>query len=227
MEDEREVVFEHHRKDHASDDIGEATSHISYPQEVARKALHLLTLCIPVALLILGKPVTLPIIAAITVIALAADIARARSEVFNRFILKIFGILMRLSERNPRDRGVVVNGATWVLVGATICILLFDERIAAAALIMSLLGDAAAALVGRPWGRVSLPWGSKTLEGSLSFFAVAAIFAIWLPGPSYVVGLLGAIAGTIAEAVPLPLNDNIYVPLSAGLAMAAVTALLV
>ncbi len=192
---------------------------ISYRQELGRKALHLLTLAVPAFLLWRGKASTLPIVAGLAVVALAADIARAKSKEFNRFIRRFFGFLMRRSELEDTSRQVVFNGATWVLVGASLSILFYDEQVAAAALCIFLIGDAAAALIGRPLGRIRLPGQRKTLEGSLAFFIAAGVFSFWLPEPTPLTGLAGAAAGAVAEAIPLPVNDNVRVPVLAGAAM--------
>ena len=166
------------------------------------------------------------IVLALAGVALLADFARAKSVRFNQFILRVFGFMMRSSEQRSSHQTVLVNGATWVLVGAAIVITLFPIRVAAAALCMFLVGDAAAALIGRPLGRIRLAGKSKTLEGSAAFFLAAAAFSFWIPGPTPLVGIIGALAGAIAEATPSPVNDNVQVPIISGLAMITVLALM-
>jgi dolichol kinase len=113
-------------------------------------------------------------------------------------------------------------------VSAALCAALFAEPVAAAALVMVMVGDGAAAVVGRRYGRHRYPFGAaaKSLEGSAALFltALAATLPLVLLGPPYAplaplqLGL-GALAATVVEALPVPVNDNVRVPLAAGLAM--------
>ena len=58
--------------------------------------------------------------------------------------------------------------------------------------------------------------GKKTLEGSLALFLIALAFAAWIVKP-LLAAFVGAVAATCVEL--LPINDNLMVPISAGLAM--------
>lgn len=196
---------------------------LPYSGELARKALHVLTLAIPAGLLLLGKPLALPIVGALAIVAVATDVLRSRIEILNRFVVRVVGFMMRPVEQETGNGSARLNGATWVLVGATLCIALYPERVAAAALCMFLLGDAAAALIGRRWGRHAFPGSNKTAEGSLGFLVVALAVGLFLPGPTVLPGALGAVAAAGAEALPLRVNDNVTVPLLAGLVMALLT----
>jgi dolichol kinase len=95
---------------------------------------------------------------------------------------------------------------------------------------MLMVGDGAAALVGRRYGRHRYPFvlaASKSLEGSAAFLLTALLTALPLalaapPGhpPLTPAQLgLGALTATLAEALDLPANDNVRVPLVAGLVM--------
>ncbi len=185
----------------------------------------MLTLAIPGGLLLLGKAVALPIVGVLAVVALSLDLARSHFEVLNRFIVTWLGFMMRPTEQDVHGGTARLNGATWVLIGAALCIWLYPERIAAAALCMFLIGDAAAALIGRRWGTHKLPGSNKTVEGSLGFLLVAVAFGLFLPGSPVVIGISGAIAATGAEALPVRINDNLVVPIVAGLTMILVAGL--
>src|SRR5688572_11108771 len=110
-------------------------------------------------------------------------------------------------------------------IAAALCVILFPAPVAAAALIMQQMGDAAAAIVGRRYGTVRWPGLRKTLEGSLAL-AVAAFASAWLLSGLPVEGLsdalpvsrlaAGAVAAAVAEALPVPIDDNLRVPLIAG-----------
>jgi dolichol kinase len=73
--------------------------------------------------------------------------------------------------------------------------------------------------VGKTWGRTHLFGSRKTLEGSLAFFVVSFLFAWLVTQMPLPVALIGAFVGMLFEFLPLPLDDNFAIPLSAGFAM--------
>lgn len=87
------------------------------------------------------------------------------------------------------------------------------------------LADPLSAVIGIRWGRHRLA-GGKSLEGSGVFFVVTAVAAgtvlAWnaptSPGPLVGAALLIAAAGTVLEALPLRLDDNLTIPLGVGFA---------
>jgi dolichol kinase len=133
---------------------------------------------------------------------------------------------MRPEELPHAGTGVRLNGATCVLVGGTLMAVLFPMRLAAPVLAMTMLADAAAALVGRRLGRH--PWGSlsATVEGSAAFVGTGLALMAAVPGPSLGPAAVGVLGGAVVEALPLPLDDNIRVPVVAGLAVAGAEAML-
>jgi len=73
------------------------------------------------------------------------------------------------------------------------------------------LADPAASIIGRRWGRVRL--GKGTLEGAVAFMLVASIvLAVTVEGGLR--PLLVALVVTVVELLPLPLDDNLTVPLA-------------
>jgi uncharacterized protein (TIGR00297 family) len=103
------------------------------------------------------------------------------------------------------------------------------DLVAAAWGIMA-VGDSAATLVGRRSRGARLPWNpEKTVAGTSAFIiagAIAAILLAWwtrsavVPQPpaAFVVGapLVAAIFAGLVESVPVRLDDNISVPVTAG-----------
>ena len=101
------------------------------------------------------------------------------------------------------------------------CAYSFSKPIVVAALLFLILGDPAAALVGRTLGRVYI--FGKTMEGSLACLAVCLVLGILVQeitqGLTFKAVLAGAITATVFELLPIPLDDNFRIPLSAGFAM--------
>jgi dolichol kinase len=133
--------------------------------------------------------------------------------------------MMRTDELPGGGTGVTFNGATCVMVGAFLMALLFPIRLAAPLLAMTMLADAAAALVGRRWGRHA--WGplSATVEGSTAFIATGLVVVWAVPNLALAPAALAVFTAAVVEALPIPVNDNIRVPLSAGVVMIAAEAI--
>ncbi|MFB6097879.1 MAG: phosphatidate cytidylyltransferase [Salinibacter sp.] len=202
------------------------SSSFPYAAELGRKALHVLAILIPLGMWWVGMPTALYILTISALIAVGADVWRARSEAMNRLIRKIFGPLMRNDELPSPGTEVRFNGATCVLVGAALMAVLFPLRLAVPVLAMAMLADAAAALVGRRLGRH--PWGSlsATVEGSSAFVVTGLAIMAWFPRIAVGPAVAGVVAGAVVEAAPVPINDNIRVPIAAAFVVAASETLL-
>lgn len=210
--------------------MSDAAPAIPYAAEVRRKALHLGALVLPAAMLVLDRPAAALALVPLAGLAVALDWARVRSEPVRRMLHAVFSGLMRPEEVPPLGGPVVLNGATWMCVAAAVVAVLFPPGVAAAAMAMLMVGDGAAAVVGRRWGRTKWPDGLKSVEGTVAYaataFAVGLVVVAW-PGSDLTLGACaaGAVAGALVEAAPMPLNDNVRVPVLSGLAMLAVLAL--
>ncbi len=173
----------------------------------------------------LGTPLALYVLGLTAGLALTADVLRAYSPAFSNLIRWIFGPLMRAEELPEVGTRVTVNGATCVLVGAALLTLVFPLRVAVPVLTMTMLADAAAALVGRRIGRHS--WGSlsATVEGSTAFVVTGLTVIAAFPALAFGPAAASVLVAAVVEALPLPVNDNIRVPLVAALVVAGGEAL--
>ena len=203
---------------------------IPYAAELGRKALHLGALVIPATMLVVGREWSVAILVPLALFGTAWDLARLRWRPLYDFTDRLFGPIMRPEERPAFGAPFRLNGATWMCLSAALCALLFPIPVAAAALVMLMVGDGAAAVVGRKFGRTHYPGSPKSVEGSAAFFATALLAAwplTWWPAPGLapLVLVVGAAVAAAIEAVPFPINDNIRVPLVAGAAMALLVGL--
>ena len=199
---------------------------LGYDGEIYRKLLHLLAMCYPLGYLLFPEPWGLVSMIVLSLSALSLDWLRAHHAGSHAFFERFFGFMMRRRERDVLGDGPVFNGATWVTVSFTILILLFPTDVAIVSFALFMIGDAAAALIGRKIGRT--PWlrEGATVEGSLAFLLVGGS-AGWflvsglLPWPELGVhagAVLGAtVVAAVLEAAPLPVNDNLATPLGAAL----------
>jgi len=206
------------------------TPDLPYSAELKRKGIHLSALVIPVGLLIVDRPAALLILVPLALFALVCDVASQRIEPVHRFVMRIFRSIMRPSELPPFGEPLVLNGATWMCIAGALCAVFFAAPIAAAVLVMLMVGDGAAAIIGRRFGKHRFPGSDKSWEGSVAFLLTAVLVALPLTLPVLMNSLghtplsnlqigMGALVSTVLEALPIPLNDNVRVPVLAGLAM--------
>ena len=206
------------------------------PEEINRKLLHGIAVVLPAGIFygpdLLELPfwIPVPIIGGLLVFSLVIETMRFRSAGFGDLFKKWFGSMLRSEE------GAKLTGATYVLAGSFLCSLIALQGDAAAsavflALTLFILGDAAAALVGKAIGRIRV--GGKTLEGSVGCFLLCVALALFdfpyfpdFSNPdkwgsvSLLQALVIAILITVLELFPirigrLTLNDNLYVPVVA------------
>jgi len=188
--------------------------------ELLRKGIHLSSVVIPVLYFLTPRDTALLISALLTVLALGIDLGRYYYPPFATRFNVVFGKLLRRHESDPGSKRL--NGGTYVLVAATVSILIFPKLIAIIAFIVLIVSDLSAALVGRVFGR--RPFLGKSLEGSLAFFLSGLVVMAatpkfeYLPG-EYAIGVAALLVGTLVEALPVEIDDNLSVPLSVGLTM--------
>lgn len=195
---------------------------LPFKNELMRKSLHVAALIIPACMLLVDKNITALLFGSLAALGIVLDIIRAFTGPINSTVVSLFGCLMRPREKEPSSGRIVVNGATWAMLSAFILVLVFPVQVAAFAFTIFMLGDAAAALVGRRLGRIRLGKSPKSLEGCLAFLATSLLVSTVFPGINFWHGAAASLAASIAEALPLPLDDNLRVPLVAAAIMLAV-----
>lgn len=194
---------------------------IEYRGEVLRKAVHVGSIVIPVAVALLSKTLVVMILVTVALALLLFDLLKAHHRPFKSLFLAVFGKMLRRREEEGS-----MTASTIVVASAALTVFVFRQEIAVAALAYLSLGDSAAALIGRNWGRVSLV-GGRTLEGSLAALISCLLISVFLLLLNPVMGwnltplglLVGSVTATLAELVDLPLDDNLRIPMLAGIAM--------
>lgn len=194
---------------------------IHYRDELVRKLIHLFSLSIPVIYYFIPTSLSITILAILTFIALAIDLGRFFSESFAKFFYKLFGFLLRKHEVDERKRNL--TGATYVLISALICAIIFPKVIFVTAFTILIISDTMAALIGRKFGKIKFL--RKSLEGTLSFFISASIVVFFTPKvgdfpTEYLIGIIAAFVGAIVENISYGFaDDNLSIPISVGFTM--------
>lgn len=200
----------------------EAAASLSYGGEIWRKALHLVSLIIPIGLLLWGKATALLILVPVATLFVLSEIARSRSTAVRSLIYRLFGFMMRPEEIPDGPAPLRFNGATWVLLSACVVVAVFEPDQAAAGFIIGLIGDAAAALVGRKFGRRRYGHKGKTIEGTVAFVVAAWLAVQFVPGVPPLGSLAAVAVAALVEGIGLPINDNLSVPFAAALVLTLV-----
>ena len=111
-----------------------------------------------------------------------------------------------------------LTGATWVFVGALFTILLVPYPYSILALLFLSVGDSFAAIIGIKFPLIKV--GGKTLSGSAAGFLACIIIGFIVDlSIRYEIVFFGAIMAMVIELIPLPINDNLSIPLFSGSAM--------
>jgi dolichol kinase len=179
--------------------------------ELLRKTTHLAGFFLPLIYIVLDKSTMLLIVGCLAGIAVIVEFLKWVSAPFRDFFFRIFKFILRTHEQKG-----AITGATYYIISILLCIFFFEKSVAIVCIFFIILGDTAAALVGRRWGRTKLI-GNKSLEGSAACFAVCAVITLFWVNP--IIGLAGAFVATLVELLPLRIDDNLTMPLISGAVM--------
>jgi dolichol kinase len=199
---------------------------ISMKSEFMRKSIHLCSIAIPIIYIWTTRRTALWLLVPMTLFALAVELLRPRIPAVELIVRKLFGSILRTHEKQESGK-IKLSGATWVLLSATLCVLIFPKVVTIAAFTTLIVSDTMAALLGRRFGRHKFL--EKSVEGSTAFFvfavlvvfAVAAIYSAQI-GDAYwsfiLAGTAAALVSTVAEAMSYGVNvdDNLTIPFSFG-----------
>lgn len=115
-----------------------------------------------------------------------------------------------------------LSGASYLLLGCLITSLLYSKPIVVAACSYIIVGDTFAAIFGQNIRSAKI-FQNKTILGSVGFLAASLASAFVLHGLAGELPLsfliIGALAASVFEALPLPLDDNFSVPIITGFVM--------
>lgn len=188
----------------------------SLKKELIRKGIHLFSLSIPIGTYLLREriEIAISILSIVFLLFVIAEVLRFVSPVFKLLFVKFFGYLLREHESTK------LTGSTYLLFSSLACIIIFKLEISIAAITFLVLGDTAAALVGKHWGKHKII-NKKTLEGSSAFFLLCIISSFFIPQLTFAVALAGAITATLVELFfpPKFIDDNLSIPFFSALIM--------
>jgi dolichol kinase len=201
-------------------------------QEVNRKLLHGLVIILPLSVFYgpylfgLERDSLAFIAFLLFLVSSLVELLRLGNHSFGKWFYSAFGSMLRDEERKSLTGATYVAGATFLCAWLST----ISEEFAACAclsLTLFILGDAAAALIGKSIGSIFI--GKKTVEGAIGCFVLCIFLAYWafpmLPlflltwggeisfFQAFIVGLSIALLELFpAKLGRFKLNDNLYVP---------------
>ncbi|PNR96729.1 glycerol-3-phosphate acyltransferase [Petrotoga sp. 9PWA.NaAc.5.4] len=146
-------------------------------------------------------------------IALILELLRKYSKGINNVLKKVFKPVSK-SEEDYK-----ISGTSYFLMGCAIAGL-FPIPYSLISIVMLVLGDSWAVLVGKKWGKHQWLQG-KSIEGSIVCFLIClasgAVYMNLIGSPvSYFILIVGALSATMVEGLGNWLNDNLTMaPISA------------
>ena len=177
--------------------------------EYIRKLIHLSNLTIPISYYYVFQDKTFFLLCLffLVLIFISIDLLREKNKYIKIFFNLFFNRMMRKHELDG-----ALTGASWVMISAFVTILIFPKNIAILSLIFMSIGDTVAGLVGRRIGKLKI--GEKTVEGFVFGFLACALISYNYKLIPFSISIYGSLVGMIFEVLPLPLDDNLKIPLS-------------
>ncbi len=189
-----------------------------YPQVISRsrglrETLHMSSFLLSfVAIFLTGNTLLASVILFVAVLYTISEVARILGN-----NIPFFSSITWKAANKPELYEIATAPISFAL-GIAISLLIFPAPIPYVAITILTLGDGFAHIFGMKFGKTHLPFNKgKNIEGSILGFLFASLASLIFVDP--VRALIGAAIGLTIEGLPLPVNDNLIMPLASGLAI--------
>ena len=196
-----------------TDNVLQVSSPAISRSERIRETIHIGSFLVPfVCIYLLGNYLVSSLILILTLLYIISEVAR---------LLGInFPILSAITWRaaNKSELYEFATAPIFFALGIVFSLILFPASASYASIAILTLGDGFANIFGRKFGSVTFPFNKgKNVEGSIFGFLFASVGAMIFVDP--VKAFVGAAAGMLIECLPLPISDNLAIPLASGLVL--------
>lgn len=169
-----------------------------------------------ISIYLTGKALLASVILLVAVLYIISEVARIHGN-----NIAIFSSITLRAANEPELYAIATAPISFAL-GIAISLLIFPDAIPYVAITILTLGDGFAHIFGMRFGRTPLPFNKgKNLEGTIFGFLFAFLSSLIFVDP--VRALIGAAFGLMVEGLPLPVNDNLIMPLASGLALTLIS----
>ncbi len=183
--------------------------------EVARKAIHISSLSIPIIYWFISRELALFLLLPLFSGFFLIDLLKNFFAPVSKWYHHTFDSMLRTHELERTK--MHLNGATYIVMAAVLLVLFFPKIIAVTAFSLVAVSDTLAAIIGKSFGKHR--FGQKSIEGSAAFFLSALAVVSIVPGLNLMIGIIMAITATLTEALilrigPFKIDDNLAIPLA-------------
>jgi dolichol kinase len=169
---------------------------------VLRRLFHFSGVIIPITYLLLGKNPALVLTTIVLVLLALAEFLRIGLSLDSPFLRK------HLKEKEMKNP----TGSVPYMVSCLLVILLFDRLTAVASILVLVLSDPVASIIGSRLGRRHFL--GKSVQGTIAFFLCSVLVLTFFPF-GIAARLAAAIAATVAEFLSSRfVDDNLTIPLA-------------
>lgn len=182
--------------------------------EAMRETIHIGGILVPIfCKYLLDYRIAAVLVLLFTLIYIASEIARLEGISF-----PLLSTMTKKAAIGTEIHGFALDPVSFAL-GIFFSLIIFPVPINYASIAILTLGDSAATIFGKKFGGTVFPFNKgKRIESTIFgfFFAFTGAF-LFLNNPW--TALIGAAIGMLVECLPLPVSDNLTMPLASGLAM--------
>ncbi len=179
--------------------------------ELFRKLIHYCNMILSlIYYYFLTKESAIILLTILCIIAVSIEYLRIKFQETQKKYVEYFGWMTNKDELDGK-----ITGATYLLFGSLICIILFPREIAVISILYVSVGDPTAFLIGKSIGKIKIS-GKKTIEGTLAFITSGFFVSLLIPGILIQYKLIASIVAGITEVVPIKINDNLLIPILSG-----------
>jgi HAD superfamily phosphoserine phosphatase-like hydrolase len=186
-------------------------------EELLREIIHIGSFLVTlVSKYLLGIHIVVTLIFAVTLLYIVSEFSRIQGIKF-----PIVSAITWKTALKP-ELYEFATAPIFFALGIMFSLVLFHEPANYASVVILTFGDGFATIFGKKFGKTVVPFNKgKRLEGSIFGFAFAFLGALIFVNP--MTALIGAAIGMIIEVLPLPINDNLTIPLITGLVLTLIS----
>jgi dolichol kinase len=185
-----------------------------YKKEVKRAVFHIATGLIIIVLSLFISIETLIMLLSVVIIG-----GLICSILSRKYKMPVINMLLKNFEREENE-DFPGKGSFYFVAGCLFSLLLFEKQIALAAIMVLTFGDSFTNIFG-PLGKIKTRLhAKKRLEGTIIGIIAGTLGAMWFVTPIQAFfGTLIAMIGEMIDFKYLQINDNVFVPIVAGIFM--------
>ncbi len=181
-------------------------------KDLFRELIHGAGFFIPVIAFLVGIPIVALMISCVIAVYFVSEWSRVRGK-----NVPVISAITRYAA-SQSELCEFTLAPIYFAFGILLTLLLFPAPASSAAIAIFALGDSTASLVGGTLSKKPLPFNrAKTLEGTLAGFFFAFLAGAVFVSP--MIALVGAAVAMTVEYLPLPISDNLMIPLVTGLVL--------